>query len=72
MRRCEAFWKPELSGCGVNGGGGCYKKIIVHAYAMHRKRQTYKPLPERSLIFWYCVRRHAQRFPDRLERCCDR
>ena len=29
MSRCEAFWKLELSGCGVKGGGGCDKKTVV-------------------------------------------
>lgn len=73
MRRCEAFWKPEPSGGGVKGGGGCYMEKN-HRYARvsnAQKEQAHKPLSERNLVFRYCVHRHTQRFPDRLERCYD-
>lgn len=73
MRRCEAFRKLGLSRGGVKGGGGCHKEK-THCYVRVRnaqKQRTYSPLSERNLLFWYCMHRHAQRFPDRLERCCD-
>lgn len=40
-RRCEPFWKAELSGGGVKGGGGCYKRktTVTHASAMHRSNE---------------------------------
>lgn len=36
MRRCEEFWKLELSGCGVKGGGGCRENTVVYAYPILR------------------------------------
>jgi len=76
MRRCEEFWKLELSEYGVKGGGGCYKEVkktsVMHAYTLDSAQKTYKPLSERRFIFRYRMYRHTQRFPGHPERCCDR